>query len=196
MKRPVLIPFILFLSLFFSQVQSYSSAADLTLGAPPAAKLPDPRSMNFPPPPFDPPKAERMTLPNGMVLYLMEDHELPLIQLQAMVRTGNIYEPSDKIGLASLTGSVMRTGGTARHSGNEIDEMLDQIAAGLSVGIGTDAGSASLDTLKKDFDLGLSLLAEILTQPAFEEEKLQIAKNNAQEGIRRQNDRPSSIASL
>lgn len=160
-----------------------------------SAELPDPRGMKFPPPPFVPPKAERMTLPNGMVLYLMEDHELPLIQLQAMIRTGNIYEPADKIGLAGLTGSVMRTGGTVKHTGNEIDEMLDQIAAGLSVGIGAEAGSASLDTLRKDFDLGLSLLAEILTQPAFEEEKLQIAKNNALEGIRRRNDRPSSIAS-
>ena len=197
MKRPILIVFVLFWSLLFSQVPSHSFAADSARqnGAPPAAKLPDPRTMNFPPPPFDPPKAERITLANGMVLYLMEDHELPLIQLQAMIRTGNIYEPADKVGLASLTGSVMRTGGTAKHSGNEVDEMLDQIAAGLSVGIGTDAGSASLDTLKKDFDLGLSLLAEILTQPAFEEEKLQIAKNNALEAIRRKNDRPSSIAS-
>jgi predicted Zn-dependent peptidase len=151
--------------------------------------------MTFPPPSFRPPKAERQVLSNGMILYLMEDHELPLINLDLMVRTGNIYEPADKIGLAGLTGAVTRTGGTKTLSGNELDERLDQMAAQLSVGIGTDSGGASLNVLKKDFDAGLALFADILMNPTFEEEKLQIAKNSALEGIRRRNDRPSSIAS-
>lgn len=155
----------------------------------------DPRTMTFDPIVFQPPKAERLVLSNGMTLYLLEDHELPLINLQAMIRTGDIYEPADKIGLASITGSVMRSGGTRNHRGDEIDEMLDQIAAHLSVGIGTTSGSASLDTLKKDFAIGLDLLSDILMHPAFEEDKLTIAKNRALEGIRRRNDRPSSIAS-
>lgn len=159
------------------------------------ATSPDPRRMAFPPQPFQPPKAERMTLSNGIVLYLLEDHELPLINLQVMIRTGDLYEPSDKIALAGMTGTVMRTGGTRQHRGDEIDEMLDQIAARLSVGIGTDSGGASLGVLKKDFDFGLQLLAGILMHPAFEEEKLTLAKNRALEGIRRRNDRPSSIAS-
>ncbi|MBN4054344.1 insulinase family protein [Nitrospira defluvii] len=154
----------------------------------------DPRTMTFDPIVFQPPKAERLVLSNGMILYLLEDHELPLITLQAMIRTGDIYESADKIGLASITGSVMRSGGTRNRRGDEIDEMLDQIAARLSVGIGTTSGSASLDTLKKDFPMGLNLLADILMRPAFEEDKLTIVKNRALEGIRRRNDRPSSIA--
>ena len=154
----------------------------------------DPRKMTFDPIVFQPPKAEQVVLSNGMTLYLLEDHELPLISLQAMIRTGDIYEPADKIGLAGLTGSVMRSGGTQNRKSDEIDEMLDQIAAQLSVGIGSLSGSASLDTLKKDFDFGLTLLADILMHPAFEEEKLTIAKNSVLEGIRRRNDRPSSIA--
>lgn len=159
-------------------------------------KQPDlnPRTMTFPPPAFSPPKADRRTLSNGITLYFMEDHELPLIHIDAMIGVGNIYEPADKVGLASLTGTVMRTGGTKHLSGNEIDERLEQMAAELSVGIGVDAGAASLDLLKKDFDKGLALFADILINPAFEEEKLQIAKNNALEGIRRRNDRPSSVA--
>ncbi len=156
--------------------------------------LSDPRTMTFSPPSFTPPKAERKVLSNGMILYLMEDHELPLIRLEAMVRTGSIYEPADKVGLAALTGTVMRTGGTGQQSGNEIDAMIEQMAIELSVGIGTDSGGASLDVLKKDFDKGLSLFAEILIHPVFEEEKLRIAKNSVIEMIRRRNDRPSSIA--
>ncbi|WP_168057722.1 M16 family metallopeptidase [Candidatus Manganitrophus noduliformans] len=163
--------------------------------APAATELPDPRTMTFPAPAFQPPKPERQVLSNGMILYLLEDHELPLIRMEVIVKTGSIYEPADKISLAGLTGAIMRTGGTKRHSGDEVDEIIDQMAADLSVGIGADAGGAWLDVLKKDFDAGLALFADILMNPVFEEEKLQIAKNNAIEMIRRRNDRPSSIAS-
>lgn len=159
-----------------------------------ASEQPDPRTMTFAPIVFQPPKAERLTLSNGMTLYLLEDHELPLIQLQATIRTGSIYEPADQIGLASITGSVMRSGGNRSHASEDLDEILDQIAARLSVGIGSSSGSASLDTLKKDFDFGLKLFVETLRFPAFEEEKLTIAKNRALESIRRKNDRPSGIA--
>lgn len=160
-----------------------------------ATELPDPRTMTFSPPSFQPPKAERKVLSNGMILYLLEDHELPLIRMEMTVKTGSIYEPAEKIGLAGLTGAIMRTGGTKRHSGNEIDEIIDQMAADLSAGIASDAGGGWLDVLKKDFDAGLALFADIVMNPVFEEEKLQIAKNNAIEVIRRRNDRPSSIAS-
>ncbi len=187
MKKVVLLLLVIFLqSACLSLHQAQTLGSDSTS---------NPRRMVFPPQPFQPPKAERMTLSNGMVLYLLEDHELPLINLQIMIRTGDLYEPADKIALAGMTGSLMRTGGTRNHRGDEVDEILDQIAAGLSVGIGTDSGGASLDVLKKDFDFGLQLLADILMHPAFEEEKLTLAKNRALEGIRRRNDRASSIAS-
>lgn len=155
----------------------------------------DPRKMTFDPIEFQPPKPERRVLSNGMILYLIEDHELPLIDLQIMIRTGGIYEAADKIGLASLTGNVMRSGGTKSYPSVDLDEKLDQIAARLSVGIGNISGSASLNTLKKDFDLGLGLLAEVLMHPVFEAEKVTIAKNSALESIRRRNDRAASVAS-
>ncbi len=159
-----------------------------------ATEQQDPRTMTFSPIVFQPSKAERLTLSNGMTLYLLEDHELPLIQLQATIRTGSIYEPAAQIGLASMTGSVMRSGGNRSHASEDLDEILDQVAAQLSVGIGSTSGSASLDTLKKDFDFGLKLFTETLRFPAFEEEKLTIAKNRALESIRRRNDRASGIA--
>lgn len=155
----------------------------------------DPREMHFSPPEFHPPKAERLVLPNGTILYLLEDHELPLIILQAMFRTGGIYDTADKVGLASMTASVMRTGGTKNHSGDEVDALLDQMAALLSLGMGGSAGYASLNVLKKDFGTGLSLFADVLMYPALEQEKLTLAKNRAIELIRRKNDYPGSIAS-
>jgi zinc protease len=73
--------------------------------------LGDPRKMTFAPVEFSPPDPERVVLDNGMVVYLLEDHELPLITITASMRTGGWLDPADKVGLAAMTGSVMRTGG-------------------------------------------------------------------------------------
>jgi predicted Zn-dependent peptidase len=141
------------------------------------------------------PQVERMTLPNGMQLFLLEDHELPLVQVSATIRTGSIYEPADKIGLASITGSVMRTGGTTSKTGDEIDEQLEQIAATVETGIGRGSGSAFMSVLKDDVDTGLSVLADVLMNPAFRQDKIDLAKIQARTGIARRNDNPSGIAS-
>jgi zinc protease len=150
--------------------------------------------MVFSPVEFHPPRAERIALENGMVIYLLEDHEIPLIQMQALIRTGRVYEPADKVGLAALTGTLMRSGGTLSITGDALDEELEFMAAQLGSGIGLDAGYASLDILKKDFDRGLALFADMLMHPAFPQEKLDLAKKSAVESIRRRNDNPASIA--
>lgn len=154
----------------------------------------DPRTMVFPPVEFHPPKAERVALENGMVLYLLEDHELPLIYIGGMIRTGRVYDPADKIGLAGLTGAVMRSGGTPSVSGDALDDELEFMAASMGSGIGSSSGFASLDVLKKDFDRGLALFADMLMHPAFPQDKLDLAKQQVLEGIRRRNDNPAGIA--
>jgi len=159
------------------------------------AHVQDPRKMNFSPVDFHPPEAERRVLENGMVLYLLEDHELPLVNISAMIRTGSIYEPPDKIGLAGLTGHLMRTGGAGSLTGDQLDEELEFMAADIGSGIGEDSGSASLSVLKKDFDRGLRLFADVLMRPRFAEDKLALAKQQTIEGIRRRNDNPHGIAS-
>lgn len=165
--------------------------------------IPNPRTLRFPPVEFTPPEAERVVLSNGMTVYLLEDHELPIITISVMFRAGSLYEPADKIGLAGLTGTVMRTGGIASRpgpatgmtmTGDQLDEALEEIAARLDVGIGQEAGSAGLDVLSKDLDRGLALLAAVLREPAFAEEKLDLAKKQTIEGIRRRNDNPGGIA--
>jgi predicted Zn-dependent peptidase len=161
---------------------------------PPVSASPDPRAMTFPTEPFSPPKAERVTLPNGIIVYLLEDHELPLVSLSAMVRTGSMYEPSDKVGLAEVTGTVIRTGGTASRSGDELDDALEFVGAEMGSWAGLDSAGASLNVLTKDLTSGAEMFAEMLMRPAFAQEKVELAKNQAIEGIRRRNDHPSSIA--
>ena len=139
------------------------------------------------------PKYTRYKLDNGMVVYLMEDHELPLIGGTALVRTGDRFEPADKVGLGALTGEVMRTGGTTLHSGDELNQLLEQRAASVETGIGTSSGSASFSALSTDLDTVFDLFTEVIQKPAFAQEKLDFAKRQQAGQIARRNDDPNGI---
>ncbi|HVX65677.1 MAG TPA: pitrilysin family protein, partial [Bryobacteraceae bacterium] len=139
------------------------------------------------------PEPTRFELPNGLVIYLVEDHELPLISASALIRAGSRWEPGDKVGLASITGSVMRTGGTATRPGDQLDQELDRLGAHVETGIGQDSGRASVSVLKEDFDKGLDILADLLQHPAFPQDKIDLAKIAQRDQIARRNDNPNGI---
>jgi zinc protease len=141
------------------------------------------------------PQVKHVTLPNGMRLLLLEDHELPLIYVSARIHVGSIYEPADKVGLADITGEVMRTGGTHTKTGDELDDELEQIAASVETGIGTNVGYASVSVLKEHIDVGLSVLADVLMNPEFRQDKIELAKMQHRSAISRRNDSPGRIAS-
>ncbi len=141
------------------------------------------------------PKYERFVLRNGLVVYLMEDRELPLIGGTALVRTGSRLEPADKVGLADFTGEVMRTGGTKKHSPDELNQMLEQRAASVEAGIGEASGSVSFEALTEDLETVFGLFTEVLREPVFAQEKLDLAKNQEKGSISRRNDDPHAIAS-
>ena len=152
--------------------------------------------LEFPPlPEIQIPDYTRLELNNGMVVYLMEDRELPLVSGTALVRTGSRLEPGEKVGLASLTGTVMRTGGTTKYTGDELNEILEQRAASVETSIGTASGSAGFSALSEDADLVLGLFAQVLREPTFAPDKLEVAKTQFSGNIARRNDSPDDIAS-
>jgi predicted Zn-dependent peptidase len=128
-----------------------------------------------------------------MVVYLLEDHELPLVNVTATMRTGGWLEPQDKIGLAALTGSVMRSGGGGSFTAEQIDEELERYAIDIGISMSRQSGSASLDVLRKELGRGLRIFASLLHQPAFEAGRVELAKLQMIEGIRRRQDSPGSI---
>ena len=148
-------------------------------------------------PPLNPihvPEVERLELENGMILYLVEDHELPTIGLSARIGVRTIYDPPDKKGLAAITGSVMRTGGTHKMSGDDMDELLESIAASVETGIGPTSGFAFVSVLKEDLETVLSVLSDVLMNPAFPQDKIDLQKVQARSSIARRNDNVNSIA--
>jgi predicted Zn-dependent peptidase len=147
-------------------------------------------------PPLNPikmPKVERVELGNGLELFLVEDHNYPTIDIRAMVRLGSVFESASQIGLASITGQVLRTGGTTSMTGDQIDKELETMAAYVSTGIGLTSGYITVSVLKEDIDRALEILADILMNPAFQEDKINLAKIREKTGISRRNDEVGQI---
>lgn len=152
------------------------------------------KDLTFPPlPAIQIPKYDRFQLKNGMTVYLMEDHELPLVSGTALVRTGDKYEPLDKIGLADIMATVQRSGGTKAHPADQLNAILEQKAASIETGMGVNSGSASFSGLSEDLPQILDLFAEVLQQPAFPDDKINLAKLQIRGGIARRNDDPNDV---
>jgi zinc protease len=118
-------------------------------------------------PAFHPPQPKRIQLSNGMVIFLQEDHELPLISGTARIRGGSSSEPAAKVGLVGIFGEVWRTGGTKTQTGDQLDDFLEVRAAKVETGGGPDSTTISLSCLKGDFDDVFKVFADLPTVPTI-----------------------------
>jgi zinc protease len=145
-------------------------------------------------PAFHPAQPKRIELPNGMVVFLQEDHELPMIDGTARIRGGERSIPASKTGLTDVYGEVWRTGGTKTQTGDQLDDFLEQRAAKVETGGGVDSTTVSWSCLKEDFDDVFRVFADLLRNPEFRAEKIDIAQKGLYDGISRRNDDPGQIA--
>src|SRR3954464_1855435 len=99
---------------------------------------------------FSPQQPKRIELSNGMVIFLQEDHELPLINGVANIRGGGREVPAPKTGMMSVYSSAWRTGGTASKSGDQLDDYLEIRAEKVETGADIDSTSVSMSALKQD----------------------------------------------
>jgi zinc protease len=179
-------------SLFFSVIAAASVLCCCARF--PQQRLQRPDEITAPPLNYSIPQPQRTVLDNGMVLYLLEDHELPLIEVTALIRTGAVYDPADRAGLSALTGDVMRSGGTETMTPQVMDEKLAFMDAAISVSIEAEAGNASLSVLKKDFNPAFQIYSQILRHPAFAPDRLAIARDQKISALRQIEDNPQSLA--
>jgi len=155
---------------------------------------PDPAALEFGPVTFSEPEPERAVLSNGLVVYLLEDPSLPLVEGAAFVKTGSVYDPEEKSSLAALTADLMRSGGSAGRTADEIDARLEALAASVEVSAADLYTAASFSSLTENVAEVLGIFAGVLTQPEFAPGRIALAKGRALEGIRRENDDPVTIA--
>jgi zinc protease len=145
-------------------------------------------------PVFKPQQPKRLELSNGLVIFLQEDHELPLIDGTARIRGGSVNEPKDKTGLTDIYGEVWRTGGTKTRTGDQLDDFLEVRAAKVETGGGPDSTTISFSCLKGDLDDVFKAFVDVLQNPEFRAEKIEIAQKGEDDGISRRNDEVSEIA--
>src|SRR5262249_35715838 len=121
-------------------------------------------------------------------------HELPLIDGTARIRGGSVNETANKTGLVDIFSEVWRTGGTKSQTGDQLDDFLEVRAAKVETGPGPDSTSISFSCLKGDLDEVFKAFADLLQNPEFREEKIDIAKKGEEDNISRRNDDASSIS--
>lgn len=146
-------------------------------------------------PPFQPQQPKRIQLGNGMVLFLQEDHELPVIQGLARIRGGSREVPAEKAGMGTIYGEVWRTGGTKTRTGDQLDDFLEARAASVETSSSLDSTTISFESLKADFEQVFAVFEELLRSPGFRQEKVDLAKQQLVSSIARRNEEATAIAS-
>ncbi|MBI2336881.1 MAG: insulinase family protein [Deltaproteobacteria bacterium] len=142
-----------------------------------------------------PPNVEVIPLKNGIKLFLLEDKELPIVTGKLWLRAGDIYDPANLLGTASLTASLLRLGGAGADSPDVFNAKLEDLAASIGVEVFSEYSTVSFKTLSQDLAPTLELFFTMLQNPKMDESRLEILKAKAIDQIKRQNDLPGPIAS-
>jgi zinc protease len=154
-----------------------------------------PSILTFPEETFSPSRAETAVLSNGIRVFLVEDHEIPVVTVQAYIRGGSYYDPAGKEGLASLTVTCLRAGGTKRWAPDVLDEELEHRAVRLSAWAGGEMINGSVNALAKDFDWALDTFADVMLRPAFRAANVKVERAQMLDSVARRWDRPGTIMS-
>jgi len=148
----------------------------------------------MPPAAVGAPLAHRETLPNGVRLLVAPRPAIPIVVVRAYVRAGSVFDSADAPGVANLTAELL-TRGTAVRTGPELDRAIEFVGGGLEADAGRDGTSVTLAILRKDLDLGLDLLAEVLLRPTFPEDELRRKVAEIEAGLRRSEENPEIVGS-
>lgn len=140
---------------------------------------------------FKVPVYEKFTLPNGLTIYLMEQHEVPTISVSAIVPAGAIYDGA-KSGLASLTASGLQYG-TKSYSKEKIESELDFIGARLNTYATKESAGLSSKFASKDQDKVFPILKEVLADPVFNAAEFEKEKKRVLSGLERAKESPRSV---
>lgn len=135
----------------------------------------------------------RSVTSNGMTVLFLEQHFLPTVEIHALVKVGSAQDPPDKAGLANLTASLLDEGTLTRTS-RQIAEQIDFVGGSLGAHAAEDFTTASARVLKKDADLGFTLLADILQHPAFHKQEVERVRTQILGEIVSDDDDPGNVA--
>ncbi|MCJ7680306.1 MAG: insulinase family protein [Candidatus Aminicenantes bacterium] len=162
-----------------------------------AAQVQKPSELKFPPLKYDPPNPKdfRTSFANSLSGYIQEDHELPIFNISALINFGGLYVTQDKLGLNEIMSEILIKGGTKTREGSTIEDRINFLGGSLSFRAGERTSTLSLSVLREDLDEGLDLFFDVLMNPAFREDALELARAGLIQRLRQANDQPGSVLS-
>ncbi len=146
-------------------------------------------------PRVDLPDIQKTTLKNGLRVWLVEAHELPLVAFNLVLQNGSDSDPIEKSGLATMTADMMDEGTTTR-TALQIAEQLDFIGANVGVNAGTDGSFVTLNCMTKHLSKALEVYADVIVNPTFPQKDFDRLKQSRLTGLLQQKDRAATIASM
>lgn len=141
------------------------------------------------------PKIQKAELPNGLKVWLVEAHKVPIVAFNLVLFAGSERDPLSTPGIASMTAAMIQEGTPTRTS-LQIAAELDAIGATMNVASQTDFAGASLNCLTKHLDAALAVYGDVLTHPTMPENEFARVKNDRLTSLLQQKDRPTTIASM
>jgi predicted Zn-dependent peptidase len=143
---------------------------------------------------FEIPEVQTIKLDNGLLLFYIQDKELPIMRAQLHCPGGYLRDPREKSGLSNLISTVQRDGGTKKHKVEEINEILEPLGAAVEAGSDSIYNTVKLQCLEEDFKTVLDVFFEIALSPSFDNDKLELERANIIESLKRRDDDASKLA--
>ncbi len=142
---------------------------------------------------FKIPVIEKTKTNNGIKLRVIKSEKLPLINVVAVIRGGNVYDPATKIGLANMTAQLLRIGGTTKMDGEAVDSFLDSNGVTIRISSDLDSFTVYMSCMDENLNEAIDILSKMLKTPGFDKKKLEEIKTQFASGIQRRNDSPQPI---
>jgi len=142
---------------------------------------------------FQLPEAQTAELSNGLQVAVVENHEMPLLNVRISFDQGGWTDSADHIGLASVTLDMLNEG-AGDYDAAGISKAAKALAASIGTSAGDDSANVSLNVLAKNIEPGLDLLATVLLKPTFEQDDWDIMLKDRFAGLASARKNPKSIA--
>lgn len=159
----------------------------------PLAAQKDPKTLKYPDLEFKPLKPDYISIGKNFDFYFKEDHEAPTISLAIIIRSGSLLDPKEKSGLSQLTYQLLASGGSKSLTPEQVEEQLDYLGSSIYAYSGTEYGQIQVSSLVKNFDKTWEILTDLLMNPRFAPERLDLEKKKEMENILRRWDMPMMV---
>ncbi len=175
-----------------SVVASRLALAFTLLPAAAYAQAPSAKVVPPPPTPYVLPAYERVVLPNGLTVLLLEKHEVPLASAALLLRSGSVADPANRQGTAALTAALLRKG-TPTRTADQVSTQADSIGLQYTASATQDYTAISIDYLKKDQATALDLLTDLVLHPAFPADEVTKLLAQQADAVRSSKDVPQAV---